>query len=40
VDAVTWSGVANMQELRPPSAGRSEVPILFVFDPCRRNDAP
>lgn len=24
-----------MKELRPPSAGRSEVRILFVFDPWR-----
>ena len=29
-----WRG-ANMKELRPPSAGRSEVRILFVFDPWR-----
>ena len=24
-----------MKELRPPSAGRSEIRILFVFDPWR-----
>ncbi len=35
VDTVTASRVANMKELRPPSAGRSEVRILFVFDPRR-----
>jgi hypothetical protein len=35
VDTVTASRVANMKELRPPSAGRSEVRILFVFDPWR-----
>jgi hypothetical protein len=29
---VTASRVANMKELRPPSAGRSEVRILFVFE--------
>jgi hypothetical protein len=27
--------MANMKELRPPSGGRSEVRILFVFDPWR-----
>lgn len=35
MDTVTASRVANMKELRPPSAGRSEVRILFVFDPWR-----
>jgi hypothetical protein len=35
VDTVTASRVANMKELRPPSAGRSEVRILLVFDPWR-----
>ena len=35
VDSVTASRVANMKELRPPSAGASEVRILFVFDPWR-----
>jgi hypothetical protein len=34
VDSVTASRVANMKELRPPSAGL-EVRILFVFDPWR-----
>ena len=24
-----------MNELRPPSAGRSEIRVLLVFDPCR-----
>jgi hypothetical protein len=33
VDTVTASRIANMKELRPPSAGRSEVRILLVFDP-------
>ena len=32
VDSVTASRVANTQELRPPSGGRSEVRILFVFE--------
>ncbi len=35
VDTVTASRLANMKELRPPSAGRSEVRILLVFDPWR-----
>jgi hypothetical protein len=35
VDTVTASRIANMKELRPPPAGRSEVRILPVFDPWR-----
>jgi hypothetical protein len=35
VDTITASSVANMKELRPPSAGRSEIRIMFVFDPWR-----
>ena len=35
VDRIAGSCIANMKELRPPSAGRSEVRILFVFDPWR-----
>jgi hypothetical protein len=35
VDTVTASRIANMKELRPPSAGRSEVRLLLVFDPWR-----
>lgn len=35
VDTVTASRIANMKELRPPSAGHSEVRILLVFDPWR-----
>jgi hypothetical protein len=35
VDTVTSSRIANMKELRPPSAGHSEIRILFVFDPWR-----
>lgn len=35
VDAITSSRIANMKELRPPSAGHSEIRILFVFDPWR-----
>ncbi len=35
VDTVTASRIANMKELRPPSAGRSEIRMLLVFDPWR-----
>ena len=32
---ITNSKIANLTELRPGSRGRSEVRILFVFDPWR-----
>jgi hypothetical protein len=35
VDRLEGSRVHNMKELRPGSAGRSEIRILFVFDPWR-----
>ncbi len=35
VDSITASRIANMKEFRLPSAGRSEIRILFVFDPWR-----
>src|SRR5258708_2243199 len=35
VDTITASRIANMKELRPPSAGHSEIRILLVFDPWR-----
>jgi hypothetical protein len=35
VDTVTASHLPNMKELRPPSAGRTEIRILLVFDPYR-----
>jgi hypothetical protein len=35
VDSITASRLANMKELRPPSGGRSEIRVLFVFDPWR-----
>ena len=41
VDVVTASRISNMKELRPPSTKRTEIRILFVFDPWlaeRRND--
>lgn len=36
VDRVQGSRFHNMKELRPGSKGRSEIRILFVFDPRRR----
>lgn len=35
VDRIKGSEVHNMKELRPASTGRSEIRILFVFDPWR-----
>jgi hypothetical protein len=36
VDRIQGSRHHNMKELRPASSGRSEVRILFAFDPTRR----
>jgi hypothetical protein len=36
VDSIGGSSVRNMKELRPGSRGRSEIRILFVFDPVRQ----
>jgi hypothetical protein len=36
VDSITGSSIRNMKELRPGSSGRSEIRILFVFDPARQ----
>ncbi len=36
VDRVKGSTIQNMKELRPGSAGRTELRVLFVFDPDRR----
>jgi hypothetical protein len=36
VDSVEGSLIHNMKELRPGSRGRSEIRILFVFDPARQ----
>ncbi|MBC8991657.1 type II toxin-antitoxin system RelE/ParE family toxin [Micromonospora chalcea] len=33
VDSITASRLSNLKELRPPSARRTEIRILFVFDP-------
>jgi hypothetical protein len=35
VGAIAGSMIKNLKELRPGSTGRSEVRILFVFDPWR-----
>lgn len=35
VDRIHRSRIHNLKELRPASAGRTEVRILFVFDPDR-----
>lgn len=36
VDSVAGSQFKNMKELRPGSAGRSELRVLFAFDRSRR----
>ncbi|MEV2278410.1 type II toxin-antitoxin system RelE/ParE family toxin [Nocardiopsis sp. NPDC049922] len=36
VDTVRGSRHGNMKELRPGSTGRSELRVLFAFDPKRR----
>lgn len=36
VDRIQHSTLHNLKELRPGSKGRSEIRILFVFDPERR----
>lgn len=36
VDTIKASRYKNMKELRPGSAGRSEIRVLFAFDPHRR----
>ncbi|WP_347348481.1 type II toxin-antitoxin system RelE/ParE family toxin [Nigerium sp.] len=36
VDTIKGSTVKNLKELRPGSSGRSEVRVLFAFDPARR----
>jgi hypothetical protein len=35
VDRVHGSSMHNLKELRPGSSGRSEIRLLFVFDPSR-----
>lgn len=36
VDTTKCSGLSNLKELRPDSAGATEVRLLFVFDPDRQ----
>ncbi len=36
VDRITGSELHNLKELRPGSAGKTEIRILFIFDPQRR----
>jgi hypothetical protein len=36
VDSIRGSKHKNMKELRPGSVGRSELRVLFVFDPGRK----
>lgn len=35
VDRIKGSALHNLRELRPGSSGRSEVRVLFMFDPWR-----
>lgn len=35
VDTIVGSSIPNMKELRPGSMGKSEIRILFAFDPWR-----
>jgi hypothetical protein len=36
VDRIAGSSLHNLKELRPGSAGKTEIRILFIFDPQRR----
>ncbi len=36
VDSLEGSSLKHLKELRPPTPGRTEVRILFAFDPWRR----
>ncbi len=36
VDSIRGATITNLKELRPGSTGRSEIRVLFVFDPKRR----
>jgi hypothetical protein len=35
VDTLADSRIPNLKELRPPTGARTEIRILFVFDPWR-----
>jgi hypothetical protein len=36
VDRIKGSTLHHLKELRPPSAGSTEVRVLFIFDPLRQ----
>ena len=36
MDRITGSELHNLKELRPGSAGKTEIRILFIFDPQRQ----
>lgn len=36
VDTLRWSELAHPKKLRPGSVGRSEIRVLFAFDPRRQ----
>ena len=36
VDTLAGSTIKNLKELRPPSPGRTEIRIIFAFDPKRQ----
>ncbi|MBA3276092.1 MAG: type II toxin-antitoxin system RelE/ParE family toxin [Chloroflexia bacterium] len=36
VDSIIGSRIGNLKEMRPASSSRSEIRILFVFDPQRQ----
>lgn len=36
VDSIKGTSIRNLKELRPGSSGRSEIRMLFVFDPLRQ----
>ena len=36
VDRITGSELHNLKELRPGSSGKTEIRILFIFDPQRQ----
>jgi hypothetical protein len=35
VDSIVGSTISHLKELRPPSTGRTEIRMLFCFDPWR-----
>jgi hypothetical protein len=39
VDRIQGSRIHHLKELRPGSGGRSEIRVLFAFDPPRRGAA-